>query len=210
MKIMNEFLIIGITGPTGAGKTTVCQKLASDGYPIVDADKVAKRVINSSIKCRTELASYFGPDILDDKNKLNNIALAQKAFVSSENLNMLNKITHKDIISEIKSEIDKYKLNGYKIIILDIPLLFETNLDSVCTNTIAIVADEKIRRKRLLKRDNISKGLINLRMSVQNKDEFYKSKADYILLNNGEIKMLYQKIYKILLDLIGENNEIKI
>ena len=107
---MNDMIVIGVTGPTGSGKSTVCENLIKNGYSVIDADKIAKKVIEESLSCKTSLADYFGQDILDENNNLIRKILSQKAFLNKENVKMLNEITHPIIKDAIKSEIDKYKL----------------------------------------------------------------------------------------------------
>ncbi len=204
---MNTPFVVGITGPTGAGKSTLCDMLNKIAYAVVNADKVAKEFLANSQACQQKLVEYFGNDILDENGALCSANLSRKAFSTLENLEMLNKITHPGIIEAIKNALDKYKLTENKIIILDAPLLFETGLNKHCNCTIAVLADEKIRRERLLKRDNIEENLINLRMAVQNKSSYYKSRADYILVNDATFEDLNKKVREIFTKLLGDINE---
>lgn len=204
---MKNMIVIGITGPTGSGKSTVCGDLIKNGYCVIDADKIAKQIIDESVSCKNSLAEYFGRDILDENNNLIRKILSERAFLNSTNLKMLNNITHPLIKDGIKSELDKCKSKGENVVILDVPLLFETRLDVLCNYTIAIISDENIRRERLIKRDNLSKDLINMRILAQNKDEYYKNNADYILFNNGNLNDIFKYTQLMISKIIGEKNE---
>lgn len=204
---MDKTIVIGITGPTGAGKTTLCKILKENSYAIINADKIAKKFLSTSQTCKQKLIEHFGTDIVDVTGNLRPTILAKKAFSTQSEQVILNKITHPGIIEAIKSALEAHKLRGDKIVILDVPLLFETGLDICCNYTIAVLANEKIRCERLLKRDNIEKSLINLRMAVQNKNSYYKDRADYILENDASLDDLNKKVREIFTELLGEMNE---
>lgn len=203
-------IIIGITGPTGSGKSTACKYFIEKGYYVIDADKIARHAIDGSNICKKQLADYFGEDILDAHNNLNRALLSKRAFVNSEKVKTLNNITHPIIKIKIEEELDKCKAKKKKLVFLDVPLLFESSLDKLCNYTVAILSNENIRRERLLKRDNLNENMINMRMSAQNKNNYYKEKADYIIINNESKDILYQCAEKMISVIIGENNETKV
>ncbi len=178
-------MIIGLTGQTGAGKSTVCHILSEMGFAIIDCDIVAREVTVNNKKLLENLASAFGIDILNADGSLNRKALAQKAFSSPQKTALLNSIIHPVILEEIEGRI---KACDNKYVILDAPTLFESGADSLCDKIIAVIADEKIRLERILKRDDITQDQAQMRISAQGDDAFYIDKSDAVIYNNGSIE----------------------
>ena len=185
---------IGLTGLTGAGKSTVAQKLMAYGCYHIDADKVAREVINNNEDVKNKLMMRFGADVINGDGTTNRPLLATRAFSSKENTNALNEITHPAVIEEIKSIIKDMEEVGYRGIIIDAIALFESGLDSLCDFNVTVVAPEEIRLERIMKRDNITKEKALERINAQKEESFFTSKADFILWNyppydmNVEIK----------------------
>lgn len=185
-------LKIGLTGPTGAGKSTVSQVAESMGFQVIDCDKVARKATEKGSIGLLKLAAVFGDDILNSDDSLNRKVLAQKAFSSKENTELLNKTLLPYIVELVEKEIVSDK------VLLDAPTLFESGIGAKCDFTIAVLADEKIRLDRIVKRDNISLGDAKLRMSAGKDDEFYLKNADYVLYNNGDTNSVKAEFFKIL------------
>ena len=173
---------LGLTGPTGAGKSTVAALLAAKGIPLVDADAVARTVTEKGSPVLASLAATFGDSILRDDGSLDRKALAALAFSSKENTAKLNAVTHPAILARIRKALAQTK---GKAVILDAPLLFETGLQSLCDYTAAIVADESVRLLRITARDGISEKEARKRMAAQPDTAFYAARADILLYNNG-------------------------
>lgn len=174
-------LVIGVTGPTGAGKSTLCEIAKSLGANIIDADKVAKFILDSEKECVARLVESFSPEILTPQGKIDRKILAHKAFANNHATELLNQITHPFITKEIKSLICKYKKDKKKFIIVDTALLFESNLNKECDVTFCVLAPLSVRIKRILKRDNLSHELAVKRVRAQKDNDFYKSKSDIII-----------------------------
>lgn len=175
--------IIGLTGPTGAGKSTVAAQFAKAGACIVDADRLAREVVEKGHPCLTALAACFGADILKEDGSLDRAALAAKAFVSKEKTQMLNDITHPFIIARSR---DILQSSDAQLCVIDAPLLFESGMDAMCEETVAVLAPERERLMRIMARDGIDEVTATRRMKVQPGDEFYLTRATHILRNEGE------------------------
>ncbi len=176
--------VIGLTGQTGAGKSTVCTILNDKGCHIVDTDLLARKAVeNPEVIAR--LCEKFGEDIVNG-GALDRRELARRAFATPEGTKALNLITHPEITRLAVEEIHKAEADGAKAAIIDAALLFESSLTAVCDKTVCVVADEKIRLERIMKRDGISEADARLRMNAQPDEEYYKSKSDIIINNNGE------------------------
>ena len=186
--------IIGLTGLTGAGKSTVAQKLMAYGCYHIDADKVAREVINNNENVKNKLKERFGEDVINPDGTTNRPLLASRAFSREENTNALNEITHPAVTEEIQSIIKDMEEVGYRGIIIDAIALFESGEDALCDFTVAVVAPKEIRLERIMKRDNITEEKALERINAQKDESFFTSRADFVLWNyppydlNVEIK----------------------
>lgn len=182
-------LIIGLTGPTGAGKSSLHDIAENLGFLVVDCDKSARRATEKGSECLNKLCEAFGFDILNDDKTLNRKALASKAFNSIENTEKLNKT----IFPYIKNIVLNEAIDDF--VIFDAPTLFESGLNTECFKTITVLADYDLRLKRIIKRDNISKEEAILRINAGKTDDYYKEKSDYIIYNNSnEAEYIYNFI----------------
>lgn len=172
-------MIIGLTGPTGAGKSSLRSFAEAEGFKVVDCDIIARKATEKSTEGLKALVQVFGEDILNEDKTLNRAKLAQKAFASVDSTKLLNKTIFPYITKLVEKEIIGDK------VLLDAPTLFESGIDSLCDKTIAVLADRDIRLSRILARDNIAKDAALLRINAGKMDEFYKQRADYIIYNNS-------------------------
>lgn len=189
--------IIGVTGSSGAGKTTICAILEKEYLAhIIDADGVAKRLTKKGTMYLNSIVEYFGIDILDSMGELKRKELANIIYENDEKRKELNNLTFTYVVKEIKQNIND--LQDKELIVIDAPLLYESNLDKVCDIVIGVVAKEEDKIDRICKRDNISREIAKKRLNIQLKDDYIKDKADYIIVNNGNLEELEKDIKKIL------------
>lgn len=187
--------IIGVTGSSGAGKDTLCEILENKyNAEIVDADKIARELSKKRTMYLQSIVESFGSGIVDRKGELNRKKLASIIYEDDKKREELNKLTFIYVVDEIKKRINKIKK---KIIVVNAPLLFESNLDQVCDFVIAIIAERKVQIKRIMKRDNIQEDEAEKRLNMQNTDDFYIENADYIIHNKGDIKDIEKQLKDI-------------
>lgn len=185
-------MVVGITGQTGSGKSTVTEML---GFAGIDADKVAHEVLfDPGVK--DALCERFGPDILDGDGNIFRPALAKKAFADANSLSMLGAVTYPVITERILDRIDTLKGQGQRIIMLDAPTLYESGADKMCDRVIFVTADRNIRKMRVIERDGLSEEAAELRLSAQKPDDFY-SAADYKITNNGDAAELEKSVGRL-------------
>lgn len=173
-------MIIGITGPTGAGKGIVCNLFEQHGYYHIDTDVYARIVIPEILP---ELVAEFG-EVTDENGELDRKKLADKAFSTRAGTERLNGITHKAIMKRVVEKINELKESEKNDILIDGAALYEAGGDKLCDIIIAVTADMKTRLSRIISRDGISEERALRRMNAQKSDSFYSSKADYSIKNN--------------------------
>ena len=186
-------MIIGITGSSGAGKSTISEILEMEYQAkIINADEIARRLSYENDDYLTEIVASFGTEILLDTGELDRRKLADIIYKSEEKRKDLNAITFKYIIAEIKRAIRETQ---EKLIIIDAPLLFEANLQSLCDVTIAVITRNlEIQITRIMERDAITKEQAMNRLKAQHSNEFYISKCSYSIVNEGNIQEVEKQI----------------
>ena len=192
--------VIGITGPSGAGKGEISRLLSSCGAAIIDADKVYHKIISPPSECLDELVSFFGDNILSSEGTLERKALALHVFgeQNRDKLEALNKITHKYVIDDIRRTIDSLRLTNTSIAVIDAPLLIEAGLCSDCDMTLAVLADKSVRAERISARDEIDHVAAMARINAQKDDEYYISNTDAVIRNDADIDSLSVSLNTIL------------
>lgn len=191
-------MIIGLTGQTGAGKSTVSQILRDQGAAIVDADQVARQVVGCGSGCLAEIALEFGIGVLQADGTLNRRKLGDIVFHDKQKLRRLNQITFPYITREIQETIDRHKREGTQWIILDAPTLFESGSNKMCDKVISVIASPELRRNRIMIRDNITEEQADSRIASQHEDEFYTQRSDYVLENSGDMAALRVQLLELL------------
>ena len=193
-------IIIGLCGNSGSGKGTVCDSFLKHGIPSIDADLVYRdlTVVNSTLT--QKLANKFGSVILNTDLSLNRKSLADIVFSdkTGELLKELNKITHSSIIAEAESRIADMEKNGFKAVIFDAPLLFESGFDKKCDFIIAVTADKNEKIARIMKRDGIDYQRADARIKSQLSEEFLTEHSDYVIENVGSINDVNSSVAKII------------
>lgn len=188
--------VIGLTGNSGVGKSTVCEILKNKyNVEIIDADQVAKQLTQDTSAYLEEIIEKFGKEILKENGKLNRKQLAEIIYQDNQKREELNKITFVHVVEEMKQQI--HKMQDKSVIVIDAPLLFESDLDKLCNITIGMIARDSIKLERICKRDKIDKQTAQRRIAIQLKDQYLLEHANYIIENDSTIEQLEEKIEEL-------------
>lgn len=200
--------ILGLTGPSGAGKGYVCRLFARYGVASVDCDAVSKRIYQPGAFCTLELANAFGADILDENGALLRRKLAQRAFADAVSTQKLNRITHPHILAEVEKELQRFAAQGARAVLLDAPTLLESGLHHRCDRLICVTAPYALRRARIIERDALSLAQADLRLNAQPADAFYRDACDFEIRNDGandceaQVKAILRELHLLSADAI--------
>lgn len=177
--------VIGITGPTGAGKTTVLNVLVSMGGVILDCDAIYHDLTVHCEPMRQEMAQRFGGDIFDEQGVLKRKALGAVVFDDPGALADLNEITHRYVRSAVKEAVETARREGRPAVGIDAIALFEGHLAEICDCTVAVIADDEVRVRRIMAREGISEEYARLRIAAQKSNDYFQSVCHYTLVNNS-------------------------
>lgn len=184
-----SFPILGLTGPSGAGKGVVAERLRdAHGFAWIDTDAVYHDLTSAPSPCTKELEAAFGQSIIKN-GALDRPALASIVFApdAKDKLELLNRITHKHVLAVTVACIEDARQNQASGAIIDAPLLFESGADKLCTHTAAVLADKEVRAARITARDGLTNQAAQRRLDSQKPDAFYMERAGFILENNGDV-----------------------
>ena len=193
-------LVIGLTGPSGAGKGTVGCLFKEHGIPVIDADAVYHGLLAPPSPCLDALKERFGENILLPSGGLNRKKLGEIVFFDAEALNDLNKIAHGFVMQEIRRRLDELRKQNLPAAVMDAPQLFEANAEGDCNLIVSVLADKRIRLERIMARDGIDAESALRRIEAQKSDAFFRTHSNYIIENNGNPDLLKPQVERILLE----------
>jgi dephospho-CoA kinase len=195
--------IIGLTGSIASGKTSISSMLEKMGFPIVDADAIARRVVEKGMPALERIKKEFGEEVLNSDGTLDRKALGQMVFSSSKKLELLNSITHPAIIEEINRNINSLSDKGEKMCVLDAPLLIESGINGMADSVLLVYVDDRTQLSRLMNRDNISEELALNKISSQMGFEEKRKYADYVIDNSRSLDYTKAQLEKIIATIRG-------
>ena len=178
--------IIGITGPTGAGKTTALHALADLGAAVIDCDGVYHDLTENSAPMLDELRRRFGDGIFDSDGALQRKVLGTIVFGDEGSLADLNAITHRYVNDEVDRRLDQARGEGRPAAAVDAIALLDSDLRDKCHFTVAVTAPDEVRVRRIMARDGIGAEYARLRLAAQKPVEYFEHNSDYTLRNDGE------------------------
>ncbi len=191
---MHKCKIIGLTGQSGAGKSTVANYYKSLGAFVFNADDAVRKIYESGSACLNAVAARFGRDIINPDKSLNRKLLAQRAFSSPEETAALNSIVHPFVTAELFSQIKRY---NPRLLILDAPQLFEGNLDVICDGIISVISPENMRLNRICQRDGLTAAQAKQRINAQHDEYYFMDNSDFVIINDSDKQALLKRAKEI-------------
>lgn len=197
-------MVLGLTGPTGAGKGAVSALFAQCyGIPSIDTDRVYHQLLIPPSPCLCELVAAFGDGILTADGTLDRPALSKIVFSdpTREKQQQLNRITHKYVLDRTRELLAEYCDRGLPAALVDAPLLYESGFDAECHAVIAVLAPFEVRKERIIARDALSEERAMARLNMQKPDKFYTERVEYVVINDGDLHALELQIKQIVANL---------
>jgi dephospho-CoA kinase len=191
-------MIIGLTGSIASGKSTVSEMLQEKGFPIVDADKIARQVVEPGTSVIKEIGEHFGDEVLNEDGSLNREILGERIFRNEAERNKLNSIIHPAIRNEMIRQKEQWISRGADTVIMDIPLLFESKLQSFVEKIIVVSVTPEIQKQRLIARNKLNEQEAAERINSQLPMVEKEAGADAVIDNNGTIEETKMQIESIL------------
>ncbi|MBO0586092.1 dephospho-CoA kinase [Sporosarcina sp. E16_8] len=191
-------MIIGLTGSIASGKSTVSKMLKKKGFPIVDADEIARLVVEPGSPVLLEISGAFGQGILRADGSLDREKLGRRIFGNVEERQKLNGIIHPAIRQEMLRQKEQWISKGSNTVIMDIPLLFESKLQSFVDKIIVVSVTPEIQKERLIARNVLSEEEADARIRSQLPIKVKELSADAVLHNNGLIEETESQLTEVL------------
>ena len=199
--------VVGLTGGIASGKSTVSNMLKDLGITVIDADIEARRVVERGEDAYEQIVLHFGKAILHEDGSINREKLGEIIFNNEDERMILNGIVHPAVRKSMIEKKEAAISQGESLIVLDIPLLFESKLTNLVEETILVYVNEEVQLERLMKRNQYSKSEALARIRSQMPLNEKKQLADFIIDNNGSIQQTEKQLNRILSQ-IGQKKEV--
>ncbi len=189
---------IGITGGIATGKSTISKMVAELGFTVIDADVVAREVVEPGMNAYRSIVEHFGKDILLENGAIDRKKLGEIVFHNEDKRKLLNSIVHPEVRKVMLEKRDQAFQRGEKAVFLDIPLLYESGLTWMVDVVLVVYTDEKTQLQRLMKRNHFSKDEALARIRSQMPIEDKRKRADAVIDNRGPVEQSKQQLHTIL------------
>ena len=190
-------LWIGLTGGIATGKSTVSNYIEELGWPVVDADLVAREVVQKGSEGLGEVVKAFGPEILTPDGTLDRAQMRKLVFKDRQKRQLLEGLLHPRIQRRTAEKRDELEASGYKVAVYDVPLLFEKNLQGQFDQTVLVYVAAELQRQRLMARDGISQDDADRLISSQMPIDQKRPLATRVIENSGTKKDLQAQVQEL-------------
>lgn len=191
-------MIIGLTGSIASGKSTVSQMLKELGYPVVDADLVARQVVEPGTETLNSIEQAFGAEVIRADGSMDREKVGSIIFNDPASRKKLNDIIHPAIRREMLRQRQAFLDEGYETVIMDIPLLFESKLQHMVDKILVVSVSEQEQLKRLMERNGLDEQQAKARIASQLPISVKEQGADEVLDNNGSLEHTKHQLMRIL------------
>ena len=186
--------ILGLTGGIATGKSTVSRYFSDKGYAVVDADVVARRVVEPGTEGLANIVAHFGTEIIQTDGTLNREKLGAMIFSDAEKRETLNNLLSAQIRRTIMADTETLVNANQPLIVLDIPLLYEAGYETHCDAVRVVYTTEAVQLERLMARNNLTEEEALNRIASQEPIETKKDRADIVIDNNGPLNHTYEQV----------------
>ncbi|WP_025783752.1 dephospho-CoA kinase [Sporosarcina sp. D27] len=193
-------MIIGLTGSIASGKSTVANLLKDRGYPVVDADEIARLVVEPGSPVLKEIETVFGREVIREDGSMDRAVMGQLIFGDDKKREQLNNMIHPAIRKELIAQKEAHLAAGAKTVILDIPLLFENKLHDYVEKILVVSVTPEVQKERLMSRNQLSEQEADSRIASQLPMEFKEQGADAVIDNNGKLVETERQVEDVLLN----------
>lgn len=193
--------VIGLTGGIATGKSTFSALLRARGAPVVDADALARAVVEPGTPTLAQIVRAFGPELLQPDGTLDRKRLGDRVFADAAARRRLEAITHPAIRGAMVAETLRLAAEGHALVFYDAPLLYEVGLDSILDAVVVVWAPPDVQRRRLVERDGLSPAEADARLAAQLPVDDKAARADVVVENAGAEGELGAKADRLLADL---------
>ena len=189
---------IGLTGGIASGKSTVAKIFKQRGLPVVDADEVARLVVQLGSEGLSEVVSHFGKDVLSSDGNLQRKALGQKVFQDPAQLKKLESILHPLVKKNVHEQRQALKAQGFSCAIYDVPLLFEKSMEKEFDAVIVVTSTLDLQKQRMKNRDGLSDQNIENRLRAQFQLSEKEKRAHFVVHNHGSLQDLEKQVTELI------------
>ncbi len=178
-------MILGLTGGIASGKSTVTAMLRARGITVIDADQIAREVVEPGMSAYEAIVAHFGQEILKPDGQIDRKQLAEIIFANQAERQVLNSIVHPEVRRVMRQQAEQAEEAGEDIVFMDIPLLFESKLQHMVDKTVVVYVPVEKQRQRLMERDELDDRQAEQRLQAQFPIQQKKELADYVIDNEG-------------------------
>lgn len=193
-----NMLKIGLTGGIASGKSTVAKMISNYHIPIVDADKIARQVVEPGEPVFCQIIETFGEDLILPDGNLNRKKLGDMIFNNKEKRETLNQMIHPKIGETMMRKVKQYEESHQKSVVLDIPLLFESKLTHLVDKILLVYVNDDLQTKRLMERNHLTLEEAKSRITSQLPLFQKKAMSDYIIDNSGSREETQKQVHDVL------------
>ncbi|UFT98000.1 dephospho-CoA kinase [Radiobacillus kanasensis] len=188
---------IGLTGGIASGKSTVSNMLKEKGIPVVDADIIARQVVEPGEEAYNQVVEAFGSEILQQNKSLDRKKLGSIVFQDEDKRSVLNSIVHPAVRKRMLAEKEEYLIKGNRAVVLDIPLLYESKLTELVDKVMVVYVNEETQLKRLKERNQLTEEEAMQRIQAQLPLKQKVEWADAVIHNNGSIQETKEQVEEL-------------
>lgn len=193
-KTNKKILKVAVTGGAGSGKTSVCNRLKELGVKVISADEMAREAVAPGSEALTKIVRYFGDTVLLSDGTLNRKILRRMIIDDDEARLALERFLHYEIIKLIHKNVVSAEKEGCRMVVIEVPLLFELDMKERFDWVVVVSADKELRVKRLMERDQTSRDAAEDLINVQMSDEDKVGRADYVVRNEDSMETLVDSV----------------